>query len=783
MSRGRHTAPSLTATATATRPRFGEAWTPRPALVTTFAPQPVPQREPRSWEVVRRPSEKVYRPGLDGLRAIAVIGVLLYHAGVSWMPGGLLGVDLFFVISGFLITSLLVAELQRSGSIAMVAFYRRRARRLLPALAAVLAFTLVGMALVRPGDLVRFGSDVLASIGYVTNWWFVVQHRSYFVASGRPSPFQHLWSLAVEEQFYILWPLALLVLWRVLTRAKSLAGARGRTASRSLARIGRYAVGAACISAGWMAYIAVRENLPYGADTSRVYFGTDTHASGLLLGVAAAAFLAAWYGPLWQQRPGRMGRAAFDLAGTAALAAAGWAMFRTNEFSPGLYRGGFLAFAAAAAVAVTAISRPGAVLEKVLGSKPARWVGTRSYGLYLWHWPVFVYTRPQLDVPLTGTANVLLRLALTVALAETSFRLVEQPIRTLGLRTWLQQVLHHAQTTARGASIRHKAARWPCRRSQPTRRCPRHITRDPQRYHHDLRGTATDADPVAVAAAVAGRAQGHRHRGLGHARRRHQPRPGSPRCHGQRGRGTPGLGGLHAPRRPHPREPSRRRPRAAHRHQRHHRPAGARQPALADRQPAGGHPEPARPPSVARSEQHNPCGRRPQPSRRQTAGLERGRIGASGVAVRRRDPSQARRCGRLPGPHPQRTPTRRVNRTMRQTGNATRQPAVLVAILLTMVLATGGCSIRGASSSAVPVSTIAPTQGQTEAVQPPLPASPTPGAARSSVPAIRRPKQGWEPDWRVQQTPAATVPARPMQGGSDITAVGDSNMVDALPNL
>ncbi len=465
MSRGRHTAPSLTATATATRPRFGEAWTPRPALVTTFAPQPVPQREPRSWEVVRRPSEKVYRPGLDGLRAIAVIGVLLYHAGVSWMPGGLLGVDLFFVISGFLITSLLVAELQRSGSIAMIAFYRRRARRLLPALAAVLAFTLVGMALVRPGDLVRFGSDVLASIGYVTNWWFVVQHRSYFVASGRPSPFQHLWSLAVEEQFYILWPLALLVLWRVLTRAKSLAGARGRTASRSLARIGRYAVGAACISAGWMAYIAVRENLPYGADTSRVYFGTDTHASGLLLGVAAAAFLAAWYGPLWQQRPGRMGRAAFDLAGTAALAAAGWAMFRTNEFSPGLYRGGFLAFAAAAAVAVTAISRPGAVLEKVLGSKPARWVGTRSYGLYLWHWPVFVYTRPQLDVPLTGTANVLLRLALTVALAETSFRLVEQPIRTLGLRTWLQQVLHHAQTTARGASIRQKAARWPWRRA------------------------------------------------------------------------------------------------------------------------------------------------------------------------------------------------------------------------------------------------------------------------------------------------------------------------------
>jgi peptidoglycan/LPS O-acetylase OafA/YrhL len=165
------------------------------------------------------------------------------------MPGGLLGVDLFFVISGFLITSLLIAEVQRSGGIALVAFYGRRARRLLPALAAVLAFTVGAMALFHPGDLVRFKGDLLASVGYVTNWWFIVQHQSYFVASGRPSPFQQLWSLAVEEQFYILWPLGFLALWRTLTRARSLAGARGRTAARSLAHIGWYALGAACLSA------------------------------------------------------------------------------------------------------------------------------------------------------------------------------------------------------------------------------------------------------------------------------------------------------------------------------------------------------------------------------------------------------------------------------------------------------------------------------------------------------------------------------------------------------
>src|SRR5229473_4419921 len=172
-----------------------------------------------------RPAEKVYRPGLDGLRALAVIGVLLYHAGVHWMPGGLLGVDLFFVISGFLITSLLIAELQRSGRIALAGFYGRRARRLFPALAAVLALAVGAMALFRPGDLVRFRGDLLASVGYVANWWFIVKHQSYFVASGRPSPFQHLWSLAVEEQFYILWPLGLLALWRSLTRARGLPGA------------------------------------------------------------------------------------------------------------------------------------------------------------------------------------------------------------------------------------------------------------------------------------------------------------------------------------------------------------------------------------------------------------------------------------------------------------------------------------------------------------------------------------------------------------------------------
>src|SRR5437870_3737670 len=404
----------------------------------------------RPWE---RPSEgaggasgKKYRPGLDGLRALAIAGVLLYHAGLRWMPGGLLGVDLFFVISGFLITSLIVGELQRSGRVALADFYGRRARRLLPALAVVLVVTTAGIALFSPRELARFRGDLVASLGYVTNWWFIVRHESYFVAAGRPSPFQHLWSLAVEEQFYLLWPLGLLALWRRLT------------GSGRLLRIGAVALLGAVLSAGWMAVIAVQHHLPYGADSSRVYFGTDTHASALLIGVAAGALLAGTRGVLWQFRPPGEA-AAVDAAGGVALLAVCWAMMRTSEFSSGLYRGGFLLFAVAAAVVVVAASRPESRLESVLGSQPFRWAGTRSYGLYLWHWPLFVYTRPQLDLPLTGAADVMLRLALTVALAEGSYRLVERPIRTVGMRVWLDAALLRGTEIA--ATVR-SAAPGPC---------------------------------------------------------------------------------------------------------------------------------------------------------------------------------------------------------------------------------------------------------------------------------------------------------------------------------
>src|SRR5437763_1779668 len=219
-----------------------ETWTP-PAPGGPGVVPPTRSVPPtRPWE--RPPvADRRYRPGLDGLRALAIIGVLLYHAGVGWVPGGLLGVDLFFVVSGFLITSLLSAELQNTGRIALGAFYRRRALRLLPALAVVLFVTVAMVGTFWPQEVARFRGDLVASFGYVTNWWFIVRHESYFIASGRPSPFQHLWSLALEEQFYLAWHLALLLLRRHLTSRRGLVQVGAHTLAEACAVAGR--------GAGW----------------------------------------------------------------------------------------------------------------------------------------------------------------------------------------------------------------------------------------------------------------------------------------------------------------------------------------------------------------------------------------------------------------------------------------------------------------------------------------------------------------------------------------------------
>jgi peptidoglycan/LPS O-acetylase OafA/YrhL len=324
-----------------------------------------------------------YLPGLDGVRALAVIGVLLYHADLSWIPGGFLGVDVFFVLSGFLITSLILEEFDRSGRVDFRKFYLGRARRLLPALILVLVVVSLAAALVYQDAARQLASDVVASIFYVNNWWYIAADQSYFEFIGRPPLLKHLWSLAVEEQFYLVWP------------------AIAFLAMRRFARKGVFAVAAtlAILSTIWMLQLAVANGFPDFADPSRAYFGTDSHSMGLLIGAAMATF--------W--RPGRMRRSLptgasviITAIGIAALLAVIWFFVFVGEFTPWLYRGGFLGLALIVATLIAAASHPGVGLGKAMGTQPWRYIGQRSYGLYLWHWPVFMATRPGLDLSLDG---------------------------------------------------------------------------------------------------------------------------------------------------------------------------------------------------------------------------------------------------------------------------------------------------------------------------------------------------------------------------------------------
>ena len=352
-----------------------------------------------------------YLPALDGLRALAVIVVLLYHANLAWIPGGFLGVEMFFVISGYLITSLLLAEWQQQGQVDLKAFWLRRARRLFPALL-LLLLVVVGYTVVfLPTEVSSLRGDALSTAGYVNNWYQIFSHKSYFESVGRPPLLRHMWSLAVEEQFYLFWPLLFGLLMR-----------RWRP---------RLVLG--LVVAGAFASMLLMAALfqPH-TDPSRVYYGTDTRAAGLLLGVALAF--------LW--RPGVVISEAndrmLDAVGLGAFAILVTCLLLINEYQTFLYRGGLSLTALVTAELVAVAVHPRARLVPRILSRPLlRWIGVRSYGIYLWHFPVFMLTRPQLDVPFDGVLLLAARFALTLGIAALSYRLVETPIRNgcLG-RAW-----------------------------------------------------------------------------------------------------------------------------------------------------------------------------------------------------------------------------------------------------------------------------------------------------------------------------------------------------------
>ena len=349
-------------------------------------------------------------PGLDGVRALAVVIVVGYHLGVEWLPGGLLGVGMFFTLSGFLITHILLTTWDERGDLDMRTFWSRRARRLLPALILVLLSVLVASALVAPGDLgERFGESV-AAMFYVSNWTTIASDDSYFDAFATPGPLDHLWSLAVEEQFYIVWPLVLFGLLTVLRR-----------------RIHRAALVTLAVAAAsfvWMSIVA-----DPGFDNTRAYEGTDTRAGGLLIGAALAM--------IW--RPDRLtaevtagARRVVDGVGVVSLAVLTWLVVTTDPFSLSLYRGGLLALSVATALLVAAVVHPASRLGAGLAAAPLVWIGERSYGIYLWHLPILAFTPDTLlaDAPLVRGA---LQVGLSLGLAALSWTVVEDPIRRHGL--------------------------------------------------------------------------------------------------------------------------------------------------------------------------------------------------------------------------------------------------------------------------------------------------------------------------------------------------------------
>ncbi len=347
-----------------------------------------------------------YLPALDGVRAIAVLAVLLYHGGVAWVSGGFLGVDVFFVLSGYLITELFLLEHDRSGRLDLKAFWLRRARRLLPALVLVVAFVAVYAVFVAdPAELARIRGDGTATLLYGANWWYAFSGQSYFEQFQAPSPFRHTWSLAIEEQFYLLWPLLV---------------------AGGLALLGRNTrrwVGALLLAAGASAVLMAVLFDP-DRDPSRVFYGTDTRAQALLIGAALAWMLHR----VDFKRVGEPQLEALGGIGLLVVAAVFW-LAQDGSRSPWLYRGGFLAVSvAAAALVAAAVSPYPGPLTKILSAAPLVAIGRISYGLYLWHWPIYVWLSPP-HVELDGFALLTVRLAATFAAATASYVLVEQPIR------------------------------------------------------------------------------------------------------------------------------------------------------------------------------------------------------------------------------------------------------------------------------------------------------------------------------------------------------------------
>ncbi len=365
------------------------------------------------------------------------MAVILYHLSPGLAVGGYLGVDVFFVISGFLITALLLREKASTGHIRLRSFWLRRARRLLPALGALVLACCSAAWIIGGNVLIDLGRQVLGAATFSSNWIAIVGHRSYFDETA-PELFRNLWSLAVEEQFYLVWPLVILLLILVRNRWWRFSFVAALGIASALA----------------MAFLSAP-----GTDATRVYYGTDTHSFGLATGAALAVLSQRWsIQPLWWPR---LARWLLPLLGTLGLAALATMSALMPAEAAVTYRGGLTAVAVLTVVTIAGAIVPGSILGRVLDLPPLRWVGERSYGLYLWHWPVFVLVVAALpDWPRMGAAGWALggiALAITVAATMVSYRFIEQPIRAKGFRAAFHRPLvgTAAEQGARRGRTRH----------------------------------------------------------------------------------------------------------------------------------------------------------------------------------------------------------------------------------------------------------------------------------------------------------------------------------------
>ena len=356
---------------------------------------------------------------IDGLRAIAVTAVVLYHLGISWIPGGFLGVDLFFVISGYVITRLILDSINQSSALDLKAFYAARLRRIYPGFLFMVICTILFIGVWAPEAIKRFLSDLPYALTGTINWLLVARHQDYFETIGRPPLLQHTWSLAVELQFYLIWPIILLTILKYFGK-------------RNIARI---ALIIAIISGTALFFVSLQLDQSNAQQVSHIYFGTDTHSLGLFLGSALAV---SWIPQNLSADIEKRAQDVIDGIGVVGLLGLISTFLFIDETNASLYRIAFPLAGIFGCLVIISLVHPASRFAPIISTAPFRWVGQRSYGIYIWHWVIFQVTRPSVDLSGQTWALYLARVLLVLALADISLRWVEIPFRQGLVQTWFR---------------------------------------------------------------------------------------------------------------------------------------------------------------------------------------------------------------------------------------------------------------------------------------------------------------------------------------------------------